>query len=76
MSPTVRWLCPLSPQLRLLCPRLRSWRTQAADDRELVVLISPHEASIVQRTVDVMDVCDRLQVGKSLQTDLGMPEGV
>jgi biopolymer transport protein ExbD len=48
---------------------------QEAADRELVVLISPHEASIVQRTVDVMDVCDRLDVGKSLQTDLGIPEG-
>jgi hypothetical protein len=30
----------------------------------------------VQRTVDVMDICDRLGVGKSLQADLGMREGV
>jgi hypothetical protein len=45
-------------------------------ERDLVVLISPHEDSIVQRTVDVMDICDRLGVGKSLQADLGMREGV
>jgi biopolymer transport protein ExbD len=44
-------------------------------EQELVVLISPHEDSIVQRTVDVMDVCDRLGVGKSLQADLGLGEG-
>jgi biopolymer transport protein ExbD len=40
----------------------------AADDRPLIVLINPHDESIVQWTVDVMDVCDRLGLGKSLQT--------
>ena len=44
-------------------------------DRDLVVLISPHPGSIVQRTVDVMDVCDRLAVGKSLQTEFELAEG-
>ncbi len=40
----------------------------AASGRETVVLIQPDDNSIVQRTVDVMDVADRLGVGKSLQT--------
>lgn len=46
-----------------------------AADRDLVVLISPHPGSIVQRTVDVMDICDRLAVGKSLQTEFDLGEG-
>jgi hypothetical protein len=37
---------------------------------ETVVLIQPHEASLVQATVDVMDVCDRLSLPKSLQMDI------
>lgn len=46
-------------------------RRHRADGEELIVLIRPHAASIVQRTVDVMDICDRLALGKSLQTDQG-----
>ena len=35
-----------------------------------VVLIQPDPASAVQHTVDVMDVCDRLGLVKSLQMDI------
>lgn len=41
-----------------------------AEGLETVVLITPHPDSPVQRTVDVMDVCDRLSLSKSLQVDL------
>ena len=37
---------------------------------ETVVLIQPHEASLVQATIDVMDVCDQLSLPKSLQMDI------
>lgn len=37
---------------------------------QTVVLIEPHPASQVQRTVDVMDVADRLGLQKSLQMDI------
>jgi|GEM_PF-460846 biopolymer transport protein ExbD len=37
---------------------------------ETVVLIQPDPASAVQFTVDVMDVCDRLGLMKSLQMDI------
>ena len=37
---------------------------------ETVVLIQPHTSSLVQFTVDVMDVCDRLSLAKSLQMDI------
>ncbi|MDG2283518.1 MAG: biopolymer transporter ExbD [Longimicrobiales bacterium] len=37
---------------------------------ETVVLIQPDPASPVQFTVDVMDVCDRLGLVKSLQMDI------
>ena len=36
---------------------------------ETVVLVRPHEASAVQHTVDVLDVCDRLALRKSLQME-------
>ena len=39
--------------------------------REMIVLIEPHWDSIVQRTVDVMDACDRLGLRKSLQAGFG-----
>lgn len=39
-------------------------------DRETVVMIEPSPASLVQRTVDVMDVCDRLGLPKSLRMDI------
>lgn len=45
-------------------------RSDAAAGRETVVLIEPHPASAVQRTVDVMDVADRLGIAKSLQMDI------
>lgn len=44
--------------------------SDAAAGRETVVLIEPHPASAVQRTVDVMDVADRLGIAKSLQMDI------
>jgi biopolymer transport protein ExbD len=60
----------------LLGELLRRLKDEQHDaGRELVVLISPHPGSIVQRTVDVMDVCDRLAVDKSLQTDFDLGEG-
>lgn len=45
-------------------------RSDAAAGRETVVLIEPDPASAVQRTVDVMDVADRLGIAKSLQMDI------
>lgn len=45
-----------------------------ADGLETVVLIQPHAASFVQFTVDVMDVCDRLSLPKSLQMDIEIDE--
>ena len=49
-------------------------RRRRAAHRELgvqtVVLIQPDPASLVQRTVDVMDACDRLGVAKSLRMDI------
>jgi len=50
--------------------RVRDEWADVADD--IVVLINPDEDSVVQRTVDVMDVCDRLTLKKSLQTDFGI----
>jgi hypothetical protein len=37
---------------------------------ETVVLIQPDPASLVQGTVDAMDVCDRLGLAKSLRMDI------
>ena len=37
---------------------------------QTVILIEPHPASVVQRTVDVMDVADRLGIPKSLQMEI------
>jgi len=47
-------------------------RRQAHQDAglETVVLIQPHPASLVQLTVDVMDVCDRLSLQRSLRMDI------
>ncbi|MFN0098428.1 MAG: ExbD/TolR family protein [Gemmatimonadaceae bacterium] len=42
----------------------------AAPEANVVVVIRPDEASVVQRTVDVMDVCDRLKVRCSLDVAL------
>ena len=42
----------------------------AAGGVESVVQIQPHTASLVQFTVDVMDVCDRLGLQKSLRMDI------
>lgn len=41
-----------------------------ASGSETVVLIEPSPASLVQRTVDVMDVCDRIGLPKSLRMDI------
>lgn len=46
-----------------------------AAGRRTVVLIEPHPASEVQRTVDVMDVCDRLGLTKSLRMDIEVMSG-
>lgn len=46
-------------------------RVNADAERETVVLIEPHEDSPVQFTVDVMDVCDRLSLARSLQVEVG-----
>jgi len=45
-------------------------RLHADAGTETVVLIQPDPASPVQFTVDVMDVCDRLGLVKSLQMDI------
>lgn len=45
-------------------------RSDAAAGRETLVLIEPDPSSAVQRTVDVMDVADRLGIAKSLQMDI------
>ncbi len=55
----------------LLSSTLRAERdARVGERREVVVIIRPHEASVVQRTVDVMDVCDRLGLRQSLETEL------
>lgn len=45
-----------------------------AADLQTVVLIQPHLSSVVQHTVDVMDVCDRLSLPKSLRMDIRVAE--
>lgn len=45
-------------------------RVHTETGTETVVLIQPDPASPVQFTVDVMDVCDRLGLVKSLQMDI------
>ncbi len=45
-------------------------------DTETVVLLEPDPASLVQHTVDAMDVCDRLSVAKSLRMDIEVAAGV
>ena len=47
-------------------------RIHAGSGTETVVLIRPDPASPVQYTVDVMDVCDRLGIVKSLQMDIDL----
>ncbi len=37
---------------------------------DVVVLLQPDPASLVQHTVDAMDVCDRLALAKSLRMDI------
>ena len=43
-------------------------------DVETVVLIQPDPSSLVQSTVDAMDVCDRLSLTKSLRMDIEIAE--
>ena len=42
----------------------------AEAELETIVLLQPHPASLVQETVDAMDVCDRLGLPKSLRMDI------
>ena len=65
-SPSVTRISP-SEELEGILRQLKQDR--AAEQQDLIVLIRPHPGSMVQRTVDVMDVCDRLALRKSLQTD-------
>ncbi len=37
-----------------------------ADGREIVVLVEPEEESIIQRTVDVLDICERNNIAKNI----------
>lgn len=54
-----------------LAQELRSRRAvNDAAALETIVLIQPDLASAVQFTVDVMDVCDRLSIAKSLRMDI------
>jgi len=54
-----------------LAEELRSRRAvNEAASLETIVLIQPDLASAVQYTVDVMDVCDRLSIAKSLRMDI------
>jgi biopolymer transport protein ExbD len=48
----------------------RRSREHRARGTETVVLLQPHPASLVQETVDAMDVCDRLSLPKSLRMDI------
>ena len=48
-------------------------RREAANtgaELETIVLLQPHPSSLVQETVDAMDVCDRLALPKSLRMDI------
>ena len=50
---------------------LRAGRASHRDSSlDTVVLIQPDPASLVQFTVDVMDVCDQLRLPKSLRMDI------
>lgn len=41
-------------------------RRYQAEDREMVVLIEPHEDSKIQATVSVLDLCERHDIPKNL----------
>lgn len=65
------------PEVRLATSRddlaavLRAGRASHRDSSlDTVVLIQPDPSSLVQFTVDVMDVCDRLRLPKSLRMDI------
>jgi biopolymer transport protein ExbD len=47
----------------------RADRELAQRNKRAVVLISPSEASAVQHTVDVLDVCQRLGIPKNINKD-------
>jgi biopolymer transport protein ExbD len=47
----------------------RADRELAQGNKRAVVLISPSEASAVQHTVDVLDVCQRLGIPKNINKD-------
>lgn len=59
-----------------LAEALRALAAEHEDaGRRTLVLIEPHPASAVQRTVDVMDICDRLGLDKSLRMDIEIVSG-
>jgi len=63
-------------EVEVLSRVLRSLDAElGVEDREVVVLIEPHPMSLVQRTVDVMDVCDRLGLPKSLGMNIDVAPG-
>lgn len=46
-----------------LTQQLRSFQTQGKD---MVVLIEPNEDSMIQQTIDIMDICERNQIPKNI----------
>jgi len=40
--------------------------TYRADKRDMVVLVEPHEDSVIQRTIDVLDMCERNRIPKNI----------
>lgn len=52
--------------------RKRFERIRSQDD-EMIVLIEPHGDSPIQQTVDVLDICERHQIPKSLNYESRVP---
>ncbi len=45
---------------------IRLYEDYKSQGSEVVVLIKPHKDSIIQRTVDVLDICERHQIPKNI----------
>lgn len=45
---------------------IRLYKDYKSKGSEVVVLIKPHKDSIIQRTVDVLDICERHQIPKNI----------
>jgi biopolymer transport protein ExbD len=45
---------------------IRLYEDYKSKGSEVVVLIKPHKDSIIQRTVDVLDICERHQIPKNI----------